>query len=50
MKLFAQAFTKKQEVDVLLVLGAIKCGLYSKDETTTKLCLVLLKNIVDTLR
>ena len=35
---------------MILVLGAIKCGLYSRNEVTAKLCLELLYKIVEFLR
>jgi len=50
INLFLRAFASKQEIDVTLVLGAIKCGLYSRDEATAKLCLELLLKTVETLK
>ena len=50
MELFMQALQQNQEIDVFLMLGAIKCGLYSRDETTAKLCCELLKRIADRMR
>lgn len=37
-----EAFVAQAEIDVILVLGAISCGLYSTDETTAKLSINLL--------
>ena len=39
VSLFAEAFAQSSAVDVLLILGAIKCGLYSRNETTAKVCI-----------
>lgn len=47
---FLKALSSNQEIDVILVLGAIKCGLYSRDEITAKLCMKLLFNIIEFLR
>ena len=35
---------------MILVLGALKCGLYSRDEVATQKCLQLLHKIVQSLR
>ena len=40
--LFMTAYETGQDVDVVLVLGALKSGLYSRDETTARLCVQLL--------
>ena len=37
--LFKQAYGQKQDIDVILVLGALKNGLYSRDEEVTQKCL-----------
>ena len=35
---------------MLLVLGVIKCGLYSSNEVTAKLCITLLLKVIEELR
>ena len=47
---FVKALSANQEIDMIIVLGAIKCGLYSRNETTAKLCLELMFKIVEFLR
>ena len=48
--LFRNAYSIQQEVDVLLVLNALKSGLYSADENTASLCIQLLLKIVESLK
>ena len=47
---FADAFEAGQEIDVLLILGAVKCGLYSQKEDAARLALELLLKINESLR
>ena len=37
LNLFFAALRANQEIEVLLMLGAIKAGLYSRDETVAKI-------------
>lgn len=50
ISLFTEAFAQDNDIDVILVLGAIKTGLYSPNEQTAKLCLQLLLRVLETLR
>ena len=36
MELVVEAYSEGLDIDVVLILGAVKCGLYSKDETTAR--------------
>lgn len=47
---FVKALSQNQEIDVILVLSAIKCGLYSRDEITAKTCLQVLFKVIEFLR
>ena len=46
LTLFTEAWSSNQDIDVLLVLGAVKCGLYSRNELTAKNCVQLLLKII----
>ena len=45
-----EAFSKNKDIEAILVLSALKCGLYSPCEPVAKLCLLLLNRILITLR
>ena len=47
---FTEAFSTDADIDVILVLGALKTGLYSPNEQTAKPCLKLLSRILESLR
>ena len=50
LSLFTDAFKSDADIDVILVLGSLKSGLYSPNELTVKLCLQLLNRILEQLR
>ena len=50
MELMVEAYAEGLDIDVILILGAIKCGLYSRDEEAAKHCIILLYKINETLR
>ena len=42
VNLIGSAYRGKKEIDAVMVLGVIRCGLYSNDETTAKLSIEIL--------
>ena len=50
LSLFTDAFSADADIDVILVLGALKSGLYSPNEQTVETCLQLLSRILESLR
>ena len=50
LTLFTEAWSSDQDIDVLLVLGAVKCGLYSRNELTAKNCIQLLLKMIISLK
>ena len=47
---FIDAYNSNVDIEVILVLGALKCGLYSANEQTSKLCMQLLYRLLESLR